>query len=58
MIHGKMIEVVARRFQILGEPCRLRFLQLLQKRPLTVNEIVEALGGSQPNISKHPSDPV
>jgi DNA-binding transcriptional ArsR family regulator len=53
MIHGKMIEVVARRFQVLGEPCRLRILQLLQKRRLTVNEIVEALGGSQPNISKH-----
>jgi DNA-binding transcriptional ArsR family regulator len=53
MIHGKMIELVARRFQILGEPCRLRILQVLQEHPMTVNEIVGALEGSQPNVSKH-----
>lgn len=48
-----MIELVARRFQILGEPCRLRILQVLQDRPMTVNQVVNALGGNQPNISKH-----
>ncbi len=53
MIHGKMIELVARRFQILGEPCRLRILQALQQRPMTVNQVVDALDGNQPNISKH-----
>ena len=53
MIHGKMIELVARRFQILGEPCRLRILQALQGRAMTVNQIVESLEGNQPNISKH-----
>jgi DNA-binding transcriptional ArsR family regulator len=53
MIHGKMIEMVARRFQILGEPCRLRILQALQGKPMTVNQIVETLEGSQPNVSKH-----
>jgi DNA-binding transcriptional ArsR family regulator len=53
MIHGKMIELVARRFQILGEPCRLRILQVLENHPMTVNQIVDALEGNQPNISKH-----
>lgn len=48
-----MIELVARRFQILGEPCRLRILQVLEERPMTVNQIVDALEGNQPNISKH-----
>jgi DNA-binding transcriptional ArsR family regulator len=53
MIHEKMVELVARRFQVLGEPCRLRILQALQGRPRTVNEIVGDLDGNQPNISKH-----
>lgn len=53
MIHGKMIELVARRFQILGEPCRLRILQTLEDGAMTVNQIVDKLDGNQPNISKH-----
>ena len=53
MIHGKMVELVARRFQVLGEPCRLRILQALQSKEMTVSQIVEALEGNQPNISKH-----
>lgn len=53
MIHGKMIELVARRFQILGDPCRLRILQSIQDEALTVNQIVETLAGNQPNVSKH-----
>jgi len=53
MIHGKMIALVARRFQVLGEPCRLRILEALQGGAMTVNQIVEALNGNQPNISKH-----
>jgi DNA-binding transcriptional ArsR family regulator len=53
MIHGKMIDLVARRFQILGEPYRLRILQALEERPMTVNQIVDALEGNQPNVSKH-----
>ena len=53
MIHKKMVELVARRFQVLGEPCRIRILQALQSGPRTVNEIVRDLDGNQPNISKH-----
>jgi DNA-binding transcriptional ArsR family regulator len=53
MMHGKMIDLVARRFQMLGEPCRLRILGALQHGPMTVTQIVSQLKGNQPNISKH-----
>lgn len=49
----KMIEVVAKRFRMLGEPFRLRLLQQLQTGEKTVNELVAALDGNQPNVSKH-----
>jgi DNA-binding transcriptional ArsR family regulator len=48
-----MIELVARRFRMLGEPQRLRILQVLEEGEKTVGEIVDALSGNQPNISKH-----
>jgi DNA-binding transcriptional ArsR family regulator len=48
-----MIELIARRFRMLGEPQRLRILQVLQQKERTVGEIVEVLAGNQPNISKH-----
>lgn len=53
MIHEKMVELVARRFQVLAEPCRLRILQALQGGAMTVSQIVSDLDGNQPNISKH-----
>ena len=48
-----MRELVARRFRLLGEPFRLRILQLLENREITVNEIVDALKANQSNVSKH-----
>lgn len=52
-LSDKMLELVASRFRILGEPLRLRILQLLDAGEATVNEIVEALHANQSNISKH-----
>lgn len=49
----QMVELVARRFRMLGEPQRLRILQVLESGEKTVGQIVEALQGNQPNISKH-----
>lgn len=48
-----MTGLVARRFRMLGEPQRLRILQVLEPGERTVGQIVEALQGNQPNISKH-----
>lgn len=52
-LNDRMLELVARRFRLLGEPYRLRILQALQAGEKSVSEIVEALDGNQPNISKH-----
>ena len=52
-LNGKLTEMVAQRFRLLGEPMRLRILHALEAGEQPVNEIVDALGASQPNISKH-----
>lgn len=49
----KMLELVARRFRMLGEPYRLRLLHALESRDRTVGDLVMALDGNQPNVSKH-----
>jgi DNA-binding transcriptional ArsR family regulator len=51
--NARMIDSVARRFRALGEPQRLRILQMLEKAPKNVNDIAQALGASQPNVSRH-----
>lgn len=53
MLTEAMTEVVARRFRALGEPMRLRILQALEEGEKPVNDIVEILKASQPNVSKH-----
>ncbi len=47
------LEEVALHFRLLGEPMRLRILQAICKKPLTVTEIVTAIGATQANVSKH-----
>jgi DNA-binding transcriptional ArsR family regulator len=44
---------IAGQFRMLGEPMRLKILQALCLKPLTVGEIVAATGATQSNISKH-----
>jgi DNA-binding transcriptional ArsR family regulator len=48
-----MIESVARRFRVLGEPQRLRILQILERTPKNVSDVAQGLGASQPNVSRH-----
>ncbi len=52
-LSDRMINIVARRFHTLGEPYRLRLLQALEAGEMTVGELVQALDGNQPNVSKH-----
>jgi DNA-binding transcriptional ArsR family regulator len=40
-------------FEVLAEPSRRRVLDLLRERERTVGELVDALGMSQPAVSKH-----
>ena len=48
-----VVELVARRFRVLGEPMRIRILDRLRDGEATVAELTEALGTSQQNVSKH-----
>lgn len=48
-----LVDLIARRFRVLGEPTRIRLLDLLREEEATVNELHEALGASQQNVSKH-----
>jgi hypothetical protein len=42
-----MIELVAQRFRVLGEPMRIKLLDRLREGEATVGELQEALGVSQ-----------
>ena len=46
-------EVLATFFQALADPTRVRILELLADRPMTVSELVAALGLAQGRVSSH-----
>lgn len=46
------LEKIAANFRALSEPTRLAILQELKAGPKTVNELVDAVGLSQANVSK------
>jgi DNA-binding transcriptional ArsR family regulator len=48
-----LVELIARRFRVIGEPTRIRLLDRLRDGEASVNELTEALGASQQNVSKH-----
>jgi len=44
---------LARFFRVLGDPTRVRIVELLEEGERTVGELVAALGESQPRVSTH-----
>ena len=48
-----LVELIARRFRVIGEPMRIRLLDNLRGGEATVQELTEAVGASQQNVSKH-----
>jgi DNA-binding transcriptional ArsR family regulator len=48
-----LVELIAQRFRVIGEPMRIRLLDALRDGPMTINELSRALGASQQNVSKH-----
>ena len=50
---GPLIDLVAQRFRVLGEPMRIKLLDHLRSGPATVGELQEATGATQQNASKH-----
>jgi DNA-binding transcriptional ArsR family regulator len=49
----ELVELIARRFRVIGEPLRIRLLDQLRDGEATVNELTAASGASQQNVSKH-----
>ncbi len=52
-LDDQLIDLIARHFRVLGEPMRLRLLDELREGDATVQELQQATGASQQNISKH-----
>ncbi len=48
-----LVDLIARRFHVLGEPMRIRLLDDLRDGEATVHQIAEGVGASQQNVSKH-----
>ena len=48
-----LVDLVAGRFRVLGEPMRIKLLDQLRDGDATVYELQVALGASQQNVSKH-----
>ncbi len=48
-----LVELIAQRFRVIGEPMRIKLLDRLREGPATVNELRDAIGASQQNVSKH-----
>ena len=48
-----LVDLIARRFRVIGEPMRIRLLDRLRTGEASVNELAAELGASQQNVSKH-----
>lgn len=48
-----LVELIAQRFRVIGEPMRIRLLDELREGEATVQELTEATGATQQNVSKH-----
>lgn len=49
----EVVEVVALRLQVLGEPTRMRLMELLNAGEATVQELTSELPTTHQNVSKH-----
>jgi DNA-binding transcriptional ArsR family regulator len=48
-----LVELIAQRFRVLGEPMRIKLLDRLRTGDASVHELAEATGSTQQNVSKH-----
>ncbi len=51
--HHQAIDAVASYFRVLSEPTRIRIMRVICEEEKSVSQIVEELGGSQTNVSRH-----
>jgi DNA-binding transcriptional ArsR family regulator len=48
-----LIDLIAQRFRVIGEPMRIKLLDAMRDGEMTVSELVEQTGATQQNVSKH-----
>lgn len=48
-----LVDLIAQRFRVIGDPMRIRLLDHLRDASATVGELTTALDASQQNVSKH-----
>jgi DNA-binding transcriptional ArsR family regulator len=48
-----LVELIATRFRVIGEPLRIKLLDRLRAGEASVGELTDALGASQQNVSRH-----
>jgi len=53
VLSDEALRLVAARFRALGDPTRLRILNTLMQGTSSVQDVVEATGLEQPNVSRH-----
>jgi DNA-binding transcriptional ArsR family regulator len=49
----ELVELIAERFRVIGEPMRVKLLDRLRDGDATVGDLAAALGATQQNVSKH-----
>lgn len=49
----QLVELIAQRFRLLGEPTRVKLLDAMRSGPATATDLQAATGASQQNVSKH-----
>lgn len=48
-----LVELIAQRFRVMGEPARVRILDALRDEERSVQELTQLLHTTQQNVSKH-----
>lgn len=48
-----LVDRIAQRFRVLGEPMRIRLLDRLRDGEASVQDLTDSLGTTQQNVSKH-----
>jgi len=49
----EVVELIARRFRVLGDPTRIKLLNRLRSGEAGVHELCALVGSTQQNVSKH-----
>ncbi len=52
-LSDEVVELIARRLRVIAEPTRIKLLDRLRAHEATVQELTEAVGSTQQNVSKH-----